>query len=40
MQGHWITQEQLQNFAEELRRQERCPGTIEKYLWDVRAFAV
>ena len=38
MQGHWITQEQLQNFAEELRRQERCPGTIEKYLRDTQVF--
>ena len=34
-----ITAHPIQNFAAQLRTQERSPGTIEKYLRDVRAFA-
>ena len=33
-----ITLEQIQGFH--LHREERAPGTIEKYLRDVRSFAV
>lgn len=35
-----ITAQQIRNFSAHLRVQGRGPGTIEKYLRDVRAFAV
>ena len=35
-----ITEKQLRQFAAQLRSGERSPGTLEKYLRDVRAFAV
>ncbi len=34
-----ITQEQLESFERDLRRQERSAGTIRKYRRDVSAFA-
>ena len=34
-----ITLEQIQGFRAHLHREERAPGTIEKYLRDVRFFA-
>lgn len=34
-----ITKEALQNFSLRLRHDGRSPGTIEKYLRDIRAFA-
>ena len=30
---------QLASYTAHLRREERSPGTIEKYLRDIRAFA-
>ena len=38
--GKHIGSEQLTAFEQHLRLEERAPGTIEKYLRDVRAFAV
>ena len=35
-----ITLEQIQGYRAHLHREERAPGTIEKYLRDVRSFAV
>lgn len=35
-----ISQNAVQAFALHLREEERCPGTVEKYLRDVRAFAL
>ena len=35
-----ITLEQIQGYRAHLHREERAPGTIEKYLQDVRSFAV
>ena len=40
MNDHRLTQEQITAYGRYLRREERAPGTIEKYLRDVRAFAV
>ena len=40
MMGKHIGSEQLTAFEQHLRLEERAPGTIEKYLRDVRAFAV
>lgn len=37
--GRHIGSEQLTAFEQHLRLEERAPGTIEKYLRDVRAFA-
>ena len=38
--GKHIGKEQLTGFERHLRLEEREPGTIEKYLRDIRAFAV
>ena len=38
--GRHITGKQLTGFERHLRLEEREPGTIEKYLRDIRAFAV
>ena len=35
-----ITLEQIQGFRTHLHREERSPGTVEKYLRDVRSFAM
>lgn len=40
MNERYITAETITAFSIYLRREERSPGTIEKYLRDVRAFAV
>lgn len=40
MNERYITAETITAFSVYLRREERSPGTIEKYLRDVRAFAV
>ena len=34
-----ITEKELTGFAARLRLEDRSPGTVEKYLRDVRAFA-
>ena len=39
MEDRMITREVLGAFARTLRERERSPGTIEKYLRDIRAFA-
>jgi len=38
-ENYVITKEVLNVFAEHLQREERSPGTVEKYLRDLRAFA-
>ena len=40
MQEHKLTLERIADYAHYLRREERAPGTMEKYLRDIRAFAV
>lgn len=40
MNEHTLTAEQIAAFGRYLREEERAPGTIEKYLRDVRTFAV
>ena len=40
MNTYILTCDLLQNYAYWLRREERCEGTVEKYLRDIRAFAV
>ena len=35
-----VTESQISAFAQHLREEEREPGTIEKYLRDIRSFAV
>lgn len=37
--GNLIIKEHLQEFQAYLHREERCPGTVDKYLRDVRAFS-
>jgi len=39
MNEHRLTTEQITAYGHSLRREEHAPGTIEKYLRDVRAFA-
>ena len=39
MDDNRITAERMAAFARHLREEERSPGTVEKYLRDVRAFA-
>lgn len=39
MNEHTLTAEQIAAFGRYLHEEERAPGTIEKYLRDVRAFA-
>lgn len=39
MNDHRLTQEQITAYGFYLRREEHAPGTIEKYLRDIRAFA-
>lgn len=39
MNDHRLTPEQITAYGLYLRREEHAPGTIEKYLRDVRAFA-
>ena len=39
MDEHELCPEQIGGFAAFLNREERAPGTIDKYLRDVRAFA-
>lgn len=39
MNDHRLTQEQIISYGLFLRREEHAPGTIEKYLRDIRAFA-
>ena len=39
MEDRMITREALGKFTLMLRERERSPGTIEKYLRDIRAFA-
>ena len=40
MKNHSLIPEQITAFERYLRTEERSSGTIEKYLRDVRAFAV
>ena len=40
MQVRRIGSEQLQIFRAELRQEGRSPGTVEKYLRDVREFLI
>ena len=40
MRGHILTPERIERFGSMLRSEERAPATIEKYLRDVRAFAL
>lgn len=40
MTEHKLTPEQIAAFERYLQREERAPGTIEKYLRDVRAFSL
>lgn len=40
MDGYRITEKQTEAFRQHLRAEERGEGTVEKYLRDVRAFAV
>lgn len=39
MDKYRLTAEQITAYSQALRQEERSPGTIEKYLRDVRAFA-
>ena len=39
MEKHNVTDEEIRRFCKHLHREEREPGTIEKYRRDVRAFA-
>ena len=39
MTEHKLNREQIRDFAHYLKNEERAPGTIEKYLRDVNAFA-
>ena len=39
MEEHRLTSEKIQAYDHWLRHEERAPGTIEKYLRDIRAFA-
>lgn len=39
MKRNWIKANELERFAQALRREERAEGTIEKYCRDVAAFA-
>ena len=39
MERHNVTDEAIRRFCQQLRSEEREPGTIEKYRRDVRAFA-
>ncbi|PWM51306.1 MAG: integrase [Bacillota bacterium] len=39
MNDHRLTHEQITAYGLYLRREEHAPGTIEKYLRDIRAFA-
>ena len=39
METTQLTKEQITDFAAHLREEERCSGTIEKYMRDVRAFS-
>lgn len=36
---HHISDESIERFAQELQEEEKCSGTVQKYLHDVRAFA-
>lgn len=40
MSDHRLTSEQIISYSLFLRREEHAPGTVEKYLRDIRAFAV
>ena len=40
MNDYRLTLEQITAYGSYLRREERAPGTIEKYLRDVQAFAI
>lgn len=40
MTEHKLTPEQIAAFERYLQREERAPGTIEKYLRDIRAFSL
>lgn len=40
MKGHYLTDEIIQKFEKYLRDEEKSENTIEKYLRDVRAFAL
>ena len=39
MNTYILTYDQLQKYTYWLRREERCEGTVEKYLRDIQAFA-
>ena len=39
MEEHRLTSEKILAYDHWLRHEERAPGTIEKYLRDIRAFA-
>lgn len=39
MKGYKLTSDHIASYAQYLRNEERCPGTIEKYLRDVDSFA-
>lgn len=40
MKGHYLTKEIIQKFEHYLREEEKSENTVEKYLRDVRAFAL
>lgn len=40
MEGYKLTGQAIETYRAHLRREERAPATVEKYLRDVRAFAV
>ena len=40
MNDYQLTEERIASYARHLRLEEKSPGTVEKYLRDIRAFAV
>ena len=40
MNAYRLTEERIASYARHLRLEEKSPGTVEKYLRDIRAFAV
>ena len=40
MNDYQLTEEQITSYGHHLRLEEKSPGTVEKYLRDIRAYAM